>query len=1128
MHNMNQNKYEFNLLNDEAATEDFFTDKTHEKIADTLCKIISNESSNGVTIGLEGPWGSGKSTVISILKEKLNKDKVKYFYFDAWAHEGDPLRRIFLEMLIKQLDEKGEMEDIEKEISNRKRNTTLKTSKTATTLGKILSISALLVPFGAALLSTVDFSTVTFKNTGNINYTFLLTFIPGLIFSLAPIVVILNHLRKVGRPKNNPKEWIFLEGETNSELTQEISEDDERSSIEFEKYFNKIITKVLQDGGKSTRLLIIVDNLDRIDPKDSLKIWSTLQTFLQQRNPIDSDSDLYNKVWIIVPYDQEGLAKLWKIEIKNNVDEDDDDFEQVDVAKSFFEKNFQLRLDVPKPILSDWEDFTKTKIDEALKIWPDEEKEDILSVIVNTRKSLADIPTPRQIKTFINQVGLMRMHASEEIPTISVAYYVIFKYINNSKNVDTLRKEILKGKLPRGNDTHFLPENCDMHLAGLIFGVNPTKGQQLLLEPVIENALKFNKIEELTEIVDEHNEGFWSVFRFHITRITEGKILLPYSKSIYETLWGEYRHKCQIFIKRLNTFDFSFPTESNVDYYVTSIKMLIDAGFDIERKWGSIIKDLASKIGEEKFDMPTNIDLFSKLIDSFGNKRLKKYTFKEQDIARWQQWATESFKKKVNTYKWISPSPSIVNDLSEQIQPGQPISDTIFKTLEYSLKAGIKEWTPFVSACNVHISWNNGNPSGNNHSGEVLKYLLPLSLIDGSVTNSIQKLLKTGPFFNFVHHQQAKQSVLYSAIMTAFYYKNELHSFVIPPIANSENGIKLIRDFWLTKNDANAQIVWTILAEFKMYTIIWDQAENPENKLISDLITIGIKNDPSNICREHGRLIELHNALEIVDSDEFNEDIVKCFMDYSKILDKIKKTEEIDVIAYSKELHFIIDMLEDISDVKIHIIQRLIDISANEWVQAFNEDSYLLSLVVSVKNKDKRFSLENEYFNGIYNYAERWLLGQLEADEWIISTWVNLIKILKVSFQTHFKEKITDILWNKLDSLNFDAFDCNKDYFLITNSIRNNIQVLQKYLEDSFDNEKVLEKLKLLDLILVRDKKNHFKPDSHFTDFISAPLNTYYQSLSDDEASEMIIRIADRFKVSLKEKEDLVEEDINS
>lgn len=1104
--------YEFNLLNDEAASKDFFTDKIHEKIADTLCRIISNESSNGVTIGLEGSWGSGKSTVISILKKKLNKDKVKYFYFDAWAHEGDPLRRIFLEMLIKQLDEKGEMEDIEKEISNRKRNTSIKTSKTATTLGKILSISALLVPFGAALLSTVDFSTVTLKNTGNINITFLLTFLPGLIFSLAPFVVILNHFRKYGRPKNNPKGWIFLEGETNSELTQEITEDDERSSIEFEKYFNKIITKVLFDGGESTRLLIIIDNLDRVDSKDSLKIWSTLQTFLQQRNPIDSDSDIYKKVWIIVPYDQEGLAKLWKVKIESA-----DGKEQVDVAKSFFEKNFQLRLDVPKPILSDWEDFTKTKINEALKKWPDEEKKEILSVIVNTRKSLADIPTPRQIKTFINQVGLLRMNASPAIPTKSIAYYVVIKYLNAIRDTDSLRKEILDKKLPIENDLHFLPEECDMHLAGLIFGVNPTKGQQLLLEPEIENALKNNKIEEIQRIVDKHHAGFWSVFRFHVTRITENEVLLPYSKTIYETLWNEYQDECQIFIKRLNTLDFSFPTENNIDYYSSSIKMLIESNYGVDKKWEQILTNFEEIFNEENFDVQLNINLLSKLADSFGERKLKRHTINVQNLTRWEQWASESLEKKIHVFKWISPPPSIVNELADLIQPGQPILDAIFKAHKYSIKSGVKEWKTFVAACIVHISWNNGDISGNNHSAEVLKYLLPLLFIDSSVTNSIQKLLKTGPFFNFVHHQQAKQSVLYSAIMTAFYYKNKLHSFVVPVVANSENGIKLIRDFWLTKNDTNAQAVWNILEEYSNYSIIWDLIENSDNKLLTDLVSIGLKENSSDFFDFEDSLMKLHYSLNIVVEDQ-ETILVQCFIDYTNIIEEIKELADLDIIDCSHELHLVIDIVEDIEEIKPIICSKIIKVSKEEWIQSFDEDSYLLSLIVSVKVKDTKFGLENSYLDGIFDFSEKWLTGELEPTKWIIDNWATLVRILKKNFQTSFKKKITDVLWTNLDDINIIAFDINVENFQIVKTISNNFDTLQKYLERSLNTETVLDKLKLLDRILSSDKNINFKPESYFSDVISAPINNFFQSLSNTGSKEMVIRIADRFKVTLKEE----------
>ena len=92
-------KYRFTLLREEAVERDSFEDGTHEKIATTLYKLITKEK-GGVTVGLEGVWGSGKSAIISILGRKLkNEKKIHFFTFDAWAHEGDPLRRIFLESL---------------------------------------------------------------------------------------------------------------------------------------------------------------------------------------------------------------------------------------------------------------------------------------------------------------------------------------------------------------------------------------------------------------------------------------------------------------------------------------------------------------------------------------------------------------------------------------------------------------------------------------------------------------------------------------------------------------------------------------------------------------------------------------------------------------------------------------------------------------------------------------------------------------------------------------------------------------------------------------------------------------------------------------------------------------------
>src|SRR5690606_22069420 len=47
-------------------------------------------------------WGSGKSCVVSMLKRRLEEThigRIGVYVFDAWSHEGDPLRRVFLEEL---------------------------------------------------------------------------------------------------------------------------------------------------------------------------------------------------------------------------------------------------------------------------------------------------------------------------------------------------------------------------------------------------------------------------------------------------------------------------------------------------------------------------------------------------------------------------------------------------------------------------------------------------------------------------------------------------------------------------------------------------------------------------------------------------------------------------------------------------------------------------------------------------------------------------------------------------------------------------------------------------------------------------------------------------------------------
>lgn len=76
--------------------EDIFN---HSVFADTLLDLIK-DNAPGLTIGLFGGWGIGKTSIINLFKDKLDNDarcgEFAYVYFNAWKYSADSFRRQFL------------------------------------------------------------------------------------------------------------------------------------------------------------------------------------------------------------------------------------------------------------------------------------------------------------------------------------------------------------------------------------------------------------------------------------------------------------------------------------------------------------------------------------------------------------------------------------------------------------------------------------------------------------------------------------------------------------------------------------------------------------------------------------------------------------------------------------------------------------------------------------------------------------------------------------------------------------------------------------------------------------------------------------------------------------------------
>lgn len=453
------------LLSDSPAQTDAFG--SHERVAKAIVQLI-REDSGGKSIALTGSWGSGKSTVVEMVKMGVDSD-TEVFVFDAWAHEGDPLRRTFLEQLTDFFTENGWIKDGEwKEdklkLSRKIRNQKIKSTPILTTAGKLFGLSALLVPLGIAMVSISPSKDVP---------SWMLWV--GAVFTLSPLLLSIGLLilPYIYNKKENDGLLSFLINRSQTIEESEAIETPDPTSIEFQDFFERLLNSGLMNDGRR-KLLLVIDNLDRIDARDALKIWATMRTFFDFNS--DIDRAWLSRLWLLVPFDPSALSRLWH--------SDGDEKTDTSLVQSFTDKSFQIKFDVAPPISSAWKDFL---LDQLAEAFPDHDPADFHAVYRLYRlRGLTDekLPTPRDLKLFVNQIGTLHRQWYDEIPLSVQALYVILQ-----RNNSNFEKELIEGDILNANELQLIDSGYQKFLAALHFNVEVDKSLQILLSPRIEKAI---------------------------------------------------------------------------------------------------------------------------------------------------------------------------------------------------------------------------------------------------------------------------------------------------------------------------------------------------------------------------------------------------------------------------------------------------------------------------------------------------------------------------------------------------------------------------------------------------------------------------------------------------------------
>ena len=497
------------LLDDTPADTDDFGG--HESVARSIAELVRTEA-GGKAIGLEGGWGAGKSTIVNLTSTILAQTKngeYRTVVFDTWAHQGDPLRRTFLETLIKRAQafnwvNSKKWEGRLAELAKRRTEDRTTVIPRLTGAGIWFALTLLVIPLGSALVAAGASLLASQSAVGKWALLFLLI---GLVGALLPLICyfIVAVYRRLRRFLSSGGKWenggmdefpALVAGQATTESLTVATHTPDPTSVEFESEFRRLLKEALEPDGR--RLLLVIDNLDRVEPSDALSIWSTLQTFLGHSDY--HRTDWLDRLWVLIPYDSKSVLRLWDKPVS-----DSESTSGSTLATSFLDKTFQLRFRAPPLLLLDWREFLQETLQKALPRHDEADFRDVYRAYAAKGGFEATAPTPRDLKIFVNQIGSLHRIRQDEFPLSYLACYVLLQ--GDCRNVlgDLLAETNLE--IPR----RIIGSQCREIMAALHFGVPVEEARQILLRAPIESAMTDGDAAALSRLALAHPAGFWSV-----------------------------------------------------------------------------------------------------------------------------------------------------------------------------------------------------------------------------------------------------------------------------------------------------------------------------------------------------------------------------------------------------------------------------------------------------------------------------------------------------------------------------------------------------------------------------------------------------------------------------------------
>lgn len=842
----------------------------------------------------------------------------------------------------------------------------------------------------------------------------LLPSIIALIAYFGQLLVQWLKKRKTNEKINKDFTLVFWTTDTTESLTNETTKEPEKTSIEFENFFEQLLEKTYTKGFRN--VVCVIDNLDRINPEDALKIWSTLQIFVES-NSLKKCKSRKSDVWVIVPYDESGLRLLW--DKKKNAQTGDGPI----CSKSFFDKSFQLRIEVPKMLFEGWENYADKIIHDSLKGFNEEQMSCVLESLKRGRISISDAPSPREIKTYVNQVGFLYPLHKENASLESLCFYVDLKYLK-SKSADDIKEDLRNRNIWTENKVlGFVKEKTDVEkeLCAILFNVNGEKGMELLIEDPVVNALNERNESELQKLVGNHEHAV-KVFAEKI--LAENKYDCKNYMYLLKNAFGEQIESDLLLFVRNNCDQLCAQMDkiACVDDLCAIFQIVIkysenDSLHQLSKKYVEMQHELLKK-EDDTSAVEKVIDSIDRIYDIVGNSNLIYIDYTQIGMEHFQQFAEAAVKiagiEKLSKFgKFVRGTDTLDEDYSKKIVPNSP-ELTLLPKLPVILAccSGCLQWNKTLQAINKLIVFRPQNNVLNTDA--FVQCIEVISALQGyelkEERDIIKQLLNRADFWHYVSVSQKESVKLRTAYLLAK-YTDDLISPQVQFTGQSLNGYNSTKAVFNERNDDFVRYFCKKINAVQKSDFIWSLAKNHTYLLIGGIIEKQL-NDRQHWFFNTDKPFECFaNAIEYEYSD--NESVkvrlLTEFEESAQLISNVLK-DETPVTTYLSACKLLLKSQYS-RRVMEKVKHELASKKKDDWSNALNVNTELLDIVRICReiNELPLEELSNDFADAFKEYVKS-IMSAEKADCLTMEELTNLYDCMNDSFKKYVSDDIIDEL----------------------------------------------------------------------------------------------------------------------